>query len=79
MRAAPPLRMTADEFATSELVAMPLVHDRRVRTTWASLTRRWFLLASATATLLARPAAAARGEPFSDGTRFADDGTGWVD
>ena len=45
---------------------------------WLRLTRRWFLSAS-TAALLARPAAAARGEPFGDGTWFADDGTGWVD
>lgn len=50
--------------------------DRTVR--WR-LTRRWFLLASTAATLLPRPAAAARGEPFSDGTRFSEDGTGWVD
>ena len=25
------------------------------------------------------PAAAAQGQPFSDGSYFADDGTGWVD
>jgi hypothetical protein len=53
--------------------------DGRAGGAWARLTRRWLLLASAAATLLPRTGAAARGEPFSDDTWFADDGTGWVD
>ena len=53
--------------------------DGRVVGVWARLTRRWFLMSSSAVALLPRPGSAARGEPFADGTWFADDGTGWVD
>ena len=46
---------------------------------WATQTRRWFLMTTGAAILRPWPVLAVQGEPFDDGTWFADDGTGWAD
>jgi hypothetical protein len=49
---------------------------------WARLTRRRLLAATSLLAIAAPALTTARpfagGEPFSDGSLFADDGTGWV-
>ena len=63
---------------------VPTLHPRVARAgALIDLTRRRLLvgvaLVSWVAPLVPRLHASTRGQPFSDGSLFADDGTGWVE